>query len=232
MGGTLRILTANLFNGRTDPDVFAEIVQAARADVVAVQELSPEQAEPLARLLPFGSLYPDRVFNGKGIALARRASVRRIALGHRELEVARLDPADWPELAREVEVLNLHVSSPTGRPFWAQPGRRHRQLRTVLAHLDDTPHDARVLVGDFNATPLWPVYRRIAARLDDMVLLHARRRGESPARTWRPDGCWYRGPRLLRIDHCFARGLDVEHVETHVLPGSDHDALLVELRLA
>ena len=85
------------------------------------------------------------------------------------------------------------------------------------------------MVGDFNATPIWPVYRAMAAVLEDLALTHARATGRRPRRTWpswpEPLG-WFR---FLRIDHCFGHGLEVHHCEVVDLPGSDHKGLLLDL---
>ena len=71
-GFGFRILTANLANGAADADAFADLVEAAEPDVVVVQELAPDQAEALARVLPFGKLEPTRTHDGMGIALESR----------------------------------------------------------------------------------------------------------------------------------------------------------------
>jgi len=220
---SLRLLSANLRFGKAEPEAFAELVRATRAEVVAVQELGPAQADALGRLLPHGHLEPRRDALGMGIALARPARLARIPLGWRDAHAALLDPAQWPSLAVPLEVLNLHLRNPLV-PSWRRA--RRAQLRGMLAHLDASPARPRVLVGDLNATPLWPAYRRLAARLDDLALRHAARGGRRPARTWP------RGPlrlRALRIDHCLARGCEVLDASVHELPGSDHCALFVEL---
>jgi endonuclease/exonuclease/phosphatase (EEP) superfamily protein YafD len=223
---SLRVLSANLRSGGADPDAFADLVRACRAEVVAVQELGPAQAEALARVLSHGHLEPRRDAMGMGIALARPARLARVPLGYRDAHAAELDPAQWPALAAPLEVLNLHIRNPLMLSW-----RRARtvQLRRLLAHLDASPGRRRVLVGDLNATPIWPVYRRLAARLDDLALRDARRRGRRPARTWPR---WLGRLRALRIDHCLARGCEVRRVEVHDLRGSDHCALFVELALA
>jgi endonuclease/exonuclease/phosphatase family metal-dependent hydrolase len=82
-GFGFRLLTANLANGAADPSAFADLVEAAEPDVVAVQELAPEQAEALARVLPFGKLEPARDHHGMGIALRAPGSVRRLSLPYR-----------------------------------------------------------------------------------------------------------------------------------------------------
>jgi endonuclease/exonuclease/phosphatase (EEP) superfamily protein YafD len=198
-------------------------VRATRAEVVAVQELGPAQAEALARLLPHGHLEPRRDALGMGIALARPARLARIPLGFRDAHQAVLDPAEWPALAEPLEVLNLHMRNPL---HLSRARARSVQLRRVLAHLDASPQRRRVVVGDLNASPWWPVYRRLAARLDDLALRDARRRGRRPARTWPRAPL---GLRALRLDHCLASGCEVVAASVHELPGSDHCALAVEL---
>ncbi len=226
---SLRILTANLMNGGADPEAFAALVRETRADVVAVQELAPAQADALSRVLGHGRLDPRRDKRGMGIALARPARSSRIHLRHRDAHVALLDPAHWPELAAPLEVLNVHMEATTLRRPWAQLARRREQLSGLLAHLDASAGRARVLVGDLNATPAWPVYRRLATRLADAALLDAQRRGTRAARTW-PRGLGRL--RLLRLDHCFAGGCGVERVDVLDLRGSDHCAVLARVTSA
>jgi len=228
MGTPLRILSANLQNGGARPEAFAELVETCGPDAVVVQELAPEQADALARVLPHGELAPDRTHTGMGIALRRPARLARLPLAHRSAHLAALEPADWPELSRPVEIVNVHILAPHCHPAWAQPWRRRRQLQALLAHVEADPERARAVVGDFNATPIWPVYRRLARSLEDLALAHARARGTRPARTWPR----WRGAPLLRIDHCFGSGLVVESFEVVDLPGSDHYAIVVDTTLA
>jgi endonuclease/exonuclease/phosphatase (EEP) superfamily protein YafD len=84
------------------------------------------------------------------------------------------------------------------------------------------------VVGDFNATPIWPVYRALASRLEDAAKLRAEAARRRPARTWAP---WKRPPRLLRIDHAFLRGLAVDRFEVVDVAGSDHGGILTDLRI-
>jgi len=94
------------------------------------------------------------------------------------------------------------------------------------AYLDSTPGRRRAVVGDFNATPLWPVYRRLATRLTDAAAHVARREGRRAPRTWGPSS---RSPRILRIDHAFVNRLTVEGVRAVSVRGADHSALIVDL---
>jgi vancomycin resistance protein VanJ len=221
-GWTLRVLSANLANGLADEDAFADLVESLEPDVVLVQELTPRQAEAVARVQPFGKLEPALDHKGMGIALRAPGSVRQLHLPYRSAFVAEVPRRD----EEPIEVVNLHLAAPHARPMFQRLQDRRHQLHLVLAHLDATPRQRRVLAGDLNATPLWPAYRRLRARFDDAAVEAARRIGRRPGATWGP---WPGSVRLLRIDHVLVRGLVA--TETRVLPlrGSDHSALLADL---
>jgi endonuclease/exonuclease/phosphatase (EEP) superfamily protein YafD len=152
-----------------------------------------------------------------------------LALPYRDAGVATLSDEHWPELDGALEIVNVHVSAPTQHPVWLQPVRRFRQSQRLVEYLDAEPSRPRLVVGDFNSTPAWPLYWRMASRLEDLARSHAARRGTRPQRTW---SRWPEGPRLLRIDHCFGRGIHPEDVQVHPVPGSDHSAVVVDLVLA
>jgi len=220
--GSLRVVTANLYNDRADPDVFARLMGDLEADVVAVQELGPAQAAALARVLPFGALEPARNHMGSGVALRRPGRVARLALPFRSGWVAEVAPPAGPP----VEIVNVHVLAPHYMPTWRALAIRRAQLRALLAYLDSAPPRPRALLGDLNATPAWPVYRRLAARFADAAVEAARANGGGPQATWGP---WPSAPRLFRLDHCLVAGLVALRAQVVDLPGSDHSALVVDL---
>jgi endonuclease/exonuclease/phosphatase (EEP) superfamily protein YafD len=190
------------------------------ADVVAVQELATTQAEALASAFPFGTLevQPHRM----GIALKQPGCVRRIDLAGRCAYAS--DVAADGSGAR-ITVVNAHIIAPHVGPPWTVAALRRRQTRELDAYLRSTPRPL-VLVGDLNSTPLWPAYRRLASTLTDAALEAARREGRRPGRTW---GLRY-GPRLLRIDHALVTGVTVDDVQVLPIAGSDHHALVVDVR--
>jgi endonuclease/exonuclease/phosphatase (EEP) superfamily protein YafD len=220
----LRVLSANLANGKANADVFADLVEAVEPDVVTLQELAPAQAEVLARVLPFGKLEPRVDHSGMGIALRAPGSVRSLELPYRSAFVADLPgPDDDP-----IEVLNVHLAAPHVPPVAQRVLDRRGQIRDIIAHIDATPRRWRVLAGDLNATPLWPAYRRLRAWFEDAAAEAALRTGRRPGRTWGP---WSGSMRLFRIDHVLVKGLI--GTASHVLPlrGSDHSALVADLDL-
>lgn len=228
MGDTLRILSANLWNGAAEPDAFARLATKSGADVVAVQELAPDQAEALSSVMPHGVLSPSTDYMGMGIVSRSAGRFATVPLPYRSGFSVQLEPGDWPGLLKPLEILNLHIAAPHVRPYGVGPIHRRRQWRALAGYLDEHPRDARVLVGDFNSTPAWPLYRRLAPRFEDAAVEAARRHGRRPAATWGPTPD---APRVLRIDHGFVQGLPVEDFQVIPVPGSDHCAVLVELAL-
>jgi len=214
-------------NGRADPEAFADLVRSSGADAVVVQELSPEQARALAGVLPHARFEPARDCTGMGIATRHPAEFDRVALTYRDARIARLDPVHWAALSGGLEIVNVHMASPAlGPRTWNRLRYRREQCRGLVEYLDATADRTRAVLGDFNATPSWPLYRRIAGRLEDLALSHARSRSAKPARTW---ARWVGGPPLLRIDHCFGSGLRVDDVQVVAIRGSDHSGLVIDL---
>jgi endonuclease/exonuclease/phosphatase family metal-dependent hydrolase len=128
-----------------------------------------------------------------GIASRAPVPVRRLTLPRRDARVAEIALRS-PDGGRvTVEVLNIHVEAPHTTPTWTTVARRRGQWRGLERHIKANPHRARLVVGDFNSTPLWPFYRRMAGHLHDAAVIHARRRGARAGRTWGP---WHGSPRL------------------------------------
>jgi len=228
MGTHLRLFSGNLQNGAADPEALADIMRENQIDVAAFQELGPQQAEALSLVFSYGQLEPATDFTGMGIALRRPATFDRLSLPHRDARIARLSPQDWPELEHEMEVMSVHITAPQGTPVRRQFARRRAQVRGLLEYFHASPTRPRAVLGDFNATPLWPAYRRLVGTLEDLALTHARRTGTRPRSTW---PSWMGVLRLIRIDHCFGQGVEVQSLEVVPIPGSDHDGLLVDLSL-
>ncbi len=197
------------------------------ADVVAVQELAAPQAAALAAVLPFGRLDPALDYAGMGIARRTPGAVARLPLPPRDAYLTEVALAVPGGGTLGVEVVNVHILAPHLQPtWWALAGRR-AQLRGLEAHLEASADRPRVLVGDLNATPAWPLYRRLCRRLCDGARAVAANGARSrPLRTWGP---WPGAPRLLRLDHVLVRGVRVTALRVLPLPGSDHSALVVDI---
>lgn len=220
---TFRVLTANLYANRLDLPGFRSLLKELDPDVVAVQELSIPAAEVLAEVLPHGLLVPEAGHDGRGLALKRSARVKALPMAYRDGLIARLEPPDWPG---SLEIVNIHMVNPIAWPPWASVRLRRQQLDALLSHVE-TP-GVRLVAGDFNASPAWPVYRHLVARLDDAAVVLAKAHGTKPARTWGPTPG---SLRLLRIDHMFLQGLRPVDGRVVTIPGSDHRGVMFDVEL-
>ena len=217
----LRIITANLYNGRADADALGEILDKTRPDVVAAQEMAPSAGAAIAARMPHGIVLPALDHTGAALAANQPIDVQRHSLPHRDALVGRLEHEGRP-----LVIWSVHLANPIDIPPLTRK-RRAQVLALEEALGRDLGPDGRImLVGDLNATPLWPAYRRLRRLLSDGVAEWAARTKTRPERTWsyRPGG-----RPLLRIDHALTAGMTVHNAETVVVPGSDHRALLVDV---
>ncbi|NNL85762.1 MAG: hypothetical protein HKP27_08925 [Myxococcales bacterium] len=216
----MRILSANIWNDAADPTALVERLKAWEVDIVALQELGPEQARALSRVYPHGSLEGSSDFRGMGIAANRPLEVKRVQLPFRDARVARVEAAAFG-VRSDFELINVHLVAPHSWPPWRAYRLRREQVAGVLRWVGGNP-GPQLLVGDLNSTPLWPAFRRLAAHFQDA----AGSGGGSIERTWGPTPG---APRLLRIDHALTRRMNVAALRVVPIDGSDHSGLLIDV---
>jgi endonuclease/exonuclease/phosphatase family metal-dependent hydrolase len=198
------------------------VLEIIDPDVFVVQELGHKTADVIASRFPHHDLRPDLDSKGRGIASRLPAQFGEIPLPWR--------PGTWASVEHGSAgflVGNIHFRNPIVFPWWRSARIRRGQLAALLAWAEDEVGDEPfVLAGDMNASPSWPIYRRLAQRWEDLVSTSAADGQPAPTWAWRPG--W---PRLLRIDHVFGEG--ARAVTTQVVPirGSDHAAVVVDLLL-
>jgi endonuclease/exonuclease/phosphatase family metal-dependent hydrolase len=190
-----------------------------------VQELGKPVANALARALPGGRLGPDEIGRGLGIACRYDARVETFPLPKRDGWVARLSPESWEQIGAPIEIVNVHIMGPHTWPYFPSRDTRRDQLSGLLDFLDRAPETPRAILGDFNSSPIWPLYRRMRTRFTDAAL---------SAETGSCDPTWPHVPRiglrgLLRIDHCFVSRLTALAARVVAIPGSDHLGLCVDV---
>ncbi|MFR9778639.1 endonuclease/exonuclease/phosphatase family protein [Micromonospora sp. MS34] len=225
-GPTLRLLTANLLLGGAEPAALVDLVRTRRVDVLAVQEFTADIATELDRLglaalLPYRELHPEPGASGSGLysrhPLSAAGVRRNQGFPFRQAYGTVAVPGAPP-----LRVESAHPASPYAVrvvPDW---------WTDLRGQPPATPHgQLSVLAGDFNATlDHAPLRDLIATGYVDA----ADAAGAGLAGTWGP----YDGDRIppVTIDHVLAdRRIAVRAVEVHPLPGSDHRAVLAELRL-
>ena len=221
----LRILTQNLYNGRAEPGSLTRALEEHRPDIVAVQELAANAVPVLEAWGDEGLLDPRNDTTGMGMVTRGPAALTRLDFPMRWPVVAHLRAADW-DLPSDIDIVNAHLMNPIVRPLATTRRLRNRELtslRDVL--LGETGAAGRVVVGDLNSSPAWPLYRQLRRIATD---------GAKQAGTARPTwGPWVWSPRVLRIDHAFLRGpIRASHTQLVRIAGTDHSGLLVDIESA
>ncbi len=215
----LRIAHLNVLQPNTRRGDVLEEIRRADADLVSVQELSPEWAAALHDGLE--AAYPHRVVaprtNCYGIALYSRLPFRNA-----EVVVLAGTPFIEAEVVAQgspIRLLIAHAASP-GSP--AQFRRRNAQLRALAERIAASELPS-LLIGDLNTVHWDDAYRMLCAASGLRPLNHP------GMATWPAIG----PIAFIPLDHALVRGpLRASAVETFNIPGSDHRGLLAELNLS
>ncbi|MBJ7470551.1 MAG: endonuclease/exonuclease/phosphatase family protein [Solirubrobacteraceae bacterium] len=219
-GPELIVATSNVLFGDGDAEALMRLVREERIDVLALQEDTPAftaraEAAGLSSLLPHDAAHPEP--GARGTSVYSRYPLREIPPADGDLRssggVITLPGGTG------VQVRSVHPPP----PFNAQYLDGWKRRIAVLPG----PADAgvpTVLAGDYNATLDHHPLRRLLAR-------GYRDAAEQTGDAWRPT---WSGSKVttLTIDHVLVpRGVAVEGVTIHHLPGSDHDVVVSRLRL-
>jgi endonuclease/exonuclease/phosphatase family metal-dependent hydrolase len=217
-GPRLGVLTANLRFGQAGGPNLVDLVRRTGADVLSVQEFTPDAADRLdeaglERLLPYRVIDPRSGAHGSGL-YARYPLTRLPDRGPTTFAMVSAT-LDVPGAA-PVRLTAAHPPAPLG----PDAARWRHDLREVPPA---TPHgQVGIVAGDFNATlDHAPLRRLIGEGFTDAA--DATGQGLVPTfRPWPP----------ITIDHVLAdRRCAVERVKVYLQPASDHRALFAELRL-
>jgi endonuclease/exonuclease/phosphatase (EEP) superfamily protein YafD len=215
-----RLISFNTWYRNRDHTRVREYLERMNADVVVLQEITPQQVEALKESLPQYSYTYSDAAKPHGAAVMSRwpiVSATPLELTHDGARAAEVR-VQWREA--EISVIGVHLHWPLG-PNASR--MRNMELGALVrrAHEIDGP---LLISGDFNITPWSSHLRRFAreAGLADCA------RGHGLATTWPAQF----PPLQIRIDHCFASPQwRVVSVSSGPELGSDHRPMVAELEL-
>jgi vancomycin resistance protein VanJ len=234
------IMTYNIGNGLASQAQLIPMLAESGADVIGLQEVSPDQGRALDRALR--ELYPHRALFPLGIAgkaILSKIPIREVEL--LELYSGRPDlraVLDLPVRRRPLRIIVAHPPPPKMRQRLSQDAATREQLAQLVSHA--TAGEPTVMVGDFNAVAVQKTYRDIAGSgLIDAFKSAGRGAGETlPTRMAK----WaYQGSRLgdvqlapfMRVDYIWHTGhLRATSAWVGAHAGSDHLPVLASLEPA
>jgi endonuclease/exonuclease/phosphatase (EEP) superfamily protein YafD len=215
---TMSVYVANVRYDNPDKAAVAAEVMRADAEVVILNEMTPDQREAL-KAAGAWDRYPTRLYTeGRpfGEMLMTRLpadDVRVEFLGGARVPAATITIGEG-----RVRVFAVHVNAPKSsaqRHIWR---RNLDGLGISAEHDDGMPH---LYAGDFNSAPWHGPYRDLLAR--GLTDAHDAL-GQGLSRSWTPKWpvvSWF-GP-LMRLDHAvFTPGVAPRKIVDLEVPGSDH----------
>lgn len=216
-----RVVTLNVHTANTRHDLVTSFLYAASPDVIVLSEVDDRWLTQLASLT---NTWPHTLAAPRddnfGIALFSRwplTDARVACFGEAELPTIE---AEISLHGRSVHLVGTHPLPPSNAENAA---RRDEQL-TAIARQLATRTGPRLLLGDLNATPWSPVFRRLLQQSGLVDTLPGR--GYQP--TWPADFFLF----WIPLDHCLiSPDLTVRDRRVGPRVGSDHLPLIVELAL-
>jgi endonuclease/exonuclease/phosphatase (EEP) superfamily protein YafD len=223
----LRVMTANMLYGRADADSLVATANAS-ADVLAIQELTPESVERLStagldETFPFRALDARPGPDGVGmwsrfpITAADRIDDYRLAMVSARIKVegVQVDPA----------VLVAHLLPPWPNPIGEYRSDMRRMQKTMRDLAESVDAGSAIVAGDFNSTPDMREFRHL---LRDGFRDASLQAGAGFNTTYPADR---RVPPIIAIDHVLTYQCTATSAETTPLPGSDHRGLITTLEV-
>jgi len=223
----LRVISANLREGQADP---GHLVRLAReqADVVAFQELTPQEADRLSSA-GLDARFPYRFLEARpgpgGVGVWSRFPInepRRIGGYTFEFLTAQLRV---PGVSTDPTVVVAHMAGPWPRPIddWRRDWNR---LPVTMSEVGEQAGAGAVIVAaDLNSTTDMRPFR---ALLRNGYGDAAEQSGAGIKPTFPADS---RLPPFIAIDHVLTRNCTATSQRTVEIPGSDHRGLVVTIAI-
>ncbi|WP_019987076.1 endonuclease/exonuclease/phosphatase family protein [Rudanella lutea] len=220
----LRVFHANVLYTRDDYQPIIDTIRRLQPDFFVLHEMTPTGVRAVAELQR-DYPYQDSVW-AKGpcyILVGSRTPFRTDSLARQQHRVIALTST---VRGRAVSLSTVHPRTPL-LPGWF--AHRNEQLQFVADQLANATNPA-VLIGDFNISPLSPIYTHsFTNRSGVLGPLNACRDGFG----WTPTWPRYLPFMFIPIDHAFVNGGFVtKRFRTLTIPGSDHRAICIDLSLS
>jgi endonuclease/exonuclease/phosphatase (EEP) superfamily protein YafD len=236
-------MTFNVLGRAGDPYAVLDTIQAEAADLVFLQEITPDMAwlieHDLAEAYPYQLLEPDMIWRGMGVISRYPLRATGVDLEGEWTADPQVLEMEW--MGQTITLVNMHTQ-PTSS-LW--PGWVHStfdQREADIAHLTDFIANLNgpvIVGGDANMTQLNTAYRVLTHQVRDVWRLAGSGLGHTfpgpvEAGQWATRvGHFLIPPWLVRIDYLFISD-DWQPTAAWLAEfhgGSDHRGVVAELTL-
>ncbi len=221
-GQPVRILAANLYRGKADPEHLLRLAESRDADLLVLTELKPDFEEKL-KSLGIDALYPEKIVRVEPGAVGSGIYSRWPLVDHGRLDTRPMQPRVAVEVPASlpIELVAIHPTAPSGPRSTREWGRDFGRMPAA-----GSANLPLVLAGDFNATLDHVNLRDL---IDTGYVDAGSAVGRGLVSTWPSRLKW---PLPVTIDHILAeRGISVADYDVEKITGSDHRAVYAELTL-
>lgn len=226
-GVQVRVMTANIYLGQADANSIVETANS-RADILAVQELTPEAVNRLAaagldKTFPYHSLDAREYASGVGlwsrypIPESKRISGYKLAMVGARLQI--------PGVDANPAIIVAHLPGPWPQPIDGWNEDLKKLPDTMREAANSAPGGCAMVAGDFNSTPDMQPFRDL---FHDGYRDATEEAGGGIAATY-PGNSWV--PPVLAIDHVLTHQCNATTVDVVDLPGSDHKGLITTIEI-
>ena len=223
-----RVMTCNVYKGAADAEAIVETVRDERVEVLALQETT---ADFVARLeeagiglyLPYSKVSSSDGVYGNGLwSVTPLGNVADDEV-HSSASAMPAGTVMFGDGKTAIRFVSVHTTAPVPK-YWGLWRKSIDELGMMKSRTDQR----YVFMGDFNATFDHAPFREfLGERFEDA----ARQTGRGLTFTWPADKSPI--PRFAGIDHVVVdRGIVAGRVETKVIAGSDHAALLATIAVS
>lgn len=218
--GAIKILQSNVFVLNKKPDKFLDLLRAEKPDIVVAAEVNSEFAAAFREMraeYPHQSVLPmDHA--SYGLAILSKLPLESVETTHFDIPAIPALAFDVLLGNKKIHMVSVHPSTPN-----ADIESRDREFAALAKHILAKNAEHSVVLGDFNATPFCPAFKKLAA---ETGLAHARA-GFGYLSSW---PAWLPAFMRLPIDHLLAsRSLSVIEYRTGPMIGSDHLPMIAVL---
>ncbi|MFT4033767.1 MAG: endonuclease/exonuclease/phosphatase family protein [Siphonobacter sp.] len=214
----LRVMHTNVLFTNTDCQKDIKIIKQQNPDILLVAEATPSFFQAFRKNLH--QQYPyEYIVYAKSHCYMLIGSRTPLTVFHEAVRANRMLHVRTRIKGKEIAIVSVHPRTPLFASWYAI---RNNRLKGAFqeAKQETLP---TILAGDFNISVFSPVYQSFMAETG----LDAARKGFGIAPTYR-NGY---GPFMIPIDHILTKGFKTSNFYTLDMPGSDHKAVVADLKL-